>query len=189
MNTGKHVRVSRLLSAVLVLIIGFIFFGCTYSVNQYGSSLDTTDKIKQLQSPPLAVDKFESYRPDLKSIVCRANGVVATPDEVSFETYIERAFIDELKQANAYDPKSPAVVHGRLEEINFISSVGKGKWFMKLAVSSNTNPGYAVDSAYEFSANWVAFRACQQVAQAFVPAVQQLISQVVSDPRFKQLAQ
>jgi hypothetical protein len=93
-----------------------------------------------------------------------------------------------LRIAGAYDPKSTIIVHGRLEEINFNTTPGKGKWSLKLAISSKTNPGFTVDSAYEFSADWIYFNACQQVAQVFVPAVQQLIGQVVSDPRFKQLA-
>ncbi|HEY0913936.1 MAG TPA: hypothetical protein VGE22_03605, partial [Solimonas sp.] len=84
---------------------------------------------------------------------------------------------------------SPLVLKGRIEELDFNSNIGAGKWVMKMTLSSRTKPGYTVESQHEFSTNWVADKACQQVAQAFPPAVQQLIFKVVSDPRLKNLAQ
>ena len=187
MNADRHLLIPGFLRIVLILIIGFSISGC-YSINRYGVSADNVYKMKQLQSPPLAVEKFESSRPDLHSIFCRASALVSTPDDVSFESYIEQAFIDELKLAGAYDPKSTIVVHGRLEKVDFNTKPGNGKWSLKMAISSKTNPGFTVDSTYEFSANWMWMGACHQVAQTFVPAVQQLISKAISDPRFKQLA-
>ncbi len=187
MNTNRHLIIRGFLRIVFILIIGFSFSGC-YSINRYGVSTDNVDKMKQLQTASLSVEKFESYKPGLHSIICRGPAQVSTPDDISFESYIEQAFIDELKSAGVYDPKSTIVVHGRLEEIDFNTTPSKGRWSLKLAISSKTNQGFTVDSAYEFSADWTWFSACRQVAQDFVPAVQQLIGQVVSDPRFKQLA-
>ena len=88
------------------------------------------------------------------------------------------------------DLKTPYMRYRRLvEELDFNSNIGAGKWVISLSISSNKNNGYKVSSTYKFSTNWVADKACQQVAQAFVPAVQQLILKTISDPRFKALSQ
>ena len=47
--------------------------------------------------------------------------------------------------------------------------------------------GYQVKSIYEFSTNWVGDKACQQVAQAFEPAVEKLIKKIVEHPEFPSL--
>jgi hypothetical protein len=47
--------------------------------------------------------------------------------------------------------------------------------------------GYEVESSHEFSTNWVADKACQQVAQAFEPAVEELIEKIVEHPGFRSL--
>lgn len=187
MNTDRYLLIPSFLRIAVILLIGFIASGC-YSINRYTASADNVDKIKRIQSPALAIDKFESYKPDMHSIMCRFPALISTPNDVSFESYIEQAFIDELKLAGAYDPKSTIIGHGRLENIDFSTAPGKGRWSLKLALSSKTNSGFTVDSTYEFSADWMWFSACGQVAQTFVPAVQKLISQAVSDPRFRQLA-
>jgi hypothetical protein len=44
-----------------------------------------------------------------------------------------------------------------------------------------------ITSKHEFSTNWVADKACQQVAQEFSPAVQFLIRDLITNPKFKDL--
>ncbi|MAM88773.1 MAG: hypothetical protein CME36_15820 [unclassified Hahellaceae] len=156
-------------------------------MNPYGASVANVDQIRAAQVNPVAVSSFTSSKPGSSSIGCRAAGPVETADKSSFESYIEKAFIDELKLAGVYDPNSPLVINGHLEELDFNSSIGAGKWIMRLAVSTKEESGYTVESIHEFSTNWVADKACQQVAQAFAPAVQSLISKLVSDPRFQTL--
>jgi hypothetical protein len=56
-----------------------------------------------------------------------------------------------------------------------------------VSVSDGNGMSYQVNSIFNFSTNWVADKACQQVAQAFVPAVQNLIKDIVSKPEFKSL--
>jgi len=188
MNTEKHLLNRGFLRAVFIIIVCFSISGC-YSIKQYVASAENYDKVTTFKSRSLAVEKFESYEPGKKSVICRASAGVQTPNDVSFESYIEQAFIDELRLAGAYDPKSTIVVHGRLENIESSSGpIIKGIWSMRLAISSNSNPGFTVDSTYEFPVDWVFWEACDQVAKAFVHAVRQLINQVVTHPQFGQLA-
>ncbi len=172
----------------LITVAGLVcsmLSGCAYNVSPYGLSSNNIEKMKALQTKPVSVAKFESSKPGLNSITCRAAGPVTV--EGSFESYIEKAFIEELKIAGLYDAASPVVIKGRVDEIDFNSNIGAGKWLITLSLASKSSPAYKVNSAHEFSTNFVADKACQQVAQNFGQAVQKLIGDAVSDPQFKAL--
>jgi hypothetical protein len=163
-----------------------ILSGCAYNVSPYGASVKNVESIKSNNIKPVAVATFQSAKPGLASITCRAAGpVTVTP---SFEHYIEKAFIDELKLAGAYDPKSSITLSGKLEEVDFSSGITDGKWLFTLVVSNARNENFTTKSAFGFSGSFVADKACQETAQAFGPAVQKLVEDVVRDPKFKQIA-
>ena len=160
--------------------------GCAYNASQYGASVSNVEAIKTSRIKPVAVTQFTSSQPGLASITCRAAGPVTVSP--SFETYIEKAFIDELKLAGAYDPASNIKLAGKLEQVDFSSGMSDGNWSFTLTVSNNRNESLTTNSRFGFSGSFVADKACQEVAQAFGPAVQKLIEDVVRHPRFKQIA-
>lgn len=172
-----------------IVLAGFastLLSACGYNINPYGASVQNVETIKAQNIKPVAVSNFTTFEAGLNSIGCRAAGPVQTPNEMPFEKVIEKALIDELKLAGVYDTQAPLIIKGHLEYINFNSNIGSGKWSIKLNVSSNKNPeGFMVETQHEFSTNWVADKACQQVAQAFGPALQDLIGKVVAHPMFK----
>lgn len=160
--------------------------GCAFKTSPYGASVQNVEAIKATKLKPVAVASFKSSKPGLNSITCRAAGPVTV--EPSFESYIEKALIDELKLAGAYDPASPVRLSGTLEAVDFSSGMTDGKWTFALALANGRNESFTTKSSFGFSGSFVADRACQEVAQAFGPAVQQLIKDVVKNPQFVQVA-
>jgi hypothetical protein len=160
--------------------------GCAYRALPYGASASNVDSIRAVSIKPVSVGKFQSVKPGLSSIVCRAVGPVTV--EPSFESYIENAFVLELKQAGVYDPNSKLVINGKLEQIDFSSGMTDGNWAMELTISNSRNESYTTKSNFNFSGSFLGDKACGDVSQAFVPAVQKLIEGVIKDPRFKQIA-
>jgi len=144
------------------------------------------ESIKSLGIKPVAVESFSSTNPGQSSITCRAAGPVSVSP--SFENYIEKALIDELKLAGVYDPNSNFKLKGKLEEIDFSSGITDGKWLFTVTISNNKNESLTAKSIYGFSGSFVADKACQETAQAFSPAVQKLVEDIVRDPKFKQIA-
>ena len=68
------------------------------------------------------------------------------------------------------------------------SSVGAANWSLGLHLTSNSLPeGYNTEIKYPFTASFFADYACRDVAEAFAPAVQKLINEVVTAPQFMQL--
>ncbi|HEX5392872.1 MAG TPA: hypothetical protein VFW68_06320 [Rhodocyclaceae bacterium] len=170
----------------LALISTALLSGCAYNVSPYGASVKNVDSIKSLGIKPIAVESFQSSQPGRSSITCRAAGPVAVSP--SFENYIEKALIDELKLAGAYDPTSQLVLKGKLEEVDFSSGITDGKWLFTVTISNARHESFTTKSVFGFSGSFVADKACQETAQAFAPAVQKLVEDVVRDPSFRKIA-
>lgn len=170
----------------LLLALTTIVSGCAFNASPYGASVQNVEAIKLSNVKPIAVAPFTAAKPGLSSITCRAAGSVKV--QPSFETYIEKALIDELKLAGAYNPSSAITLSGKLDEVDFSSGMTDGKWTFSLTVSNNRNESFTTKSSLPFKGSFVADKACQEVAQAFGPSVQKLIQDVVQHPQFKQLA-
>jgi hypothetical protein len=109
---------------------------------------------------------------------------------MSFEGYIQKALADELKVAGMFDDKAPrTTLSGAVEQLAFSSSRGLtgGEWDITLRVRSSNGKSVLVSEHYEFESGFVADTACKQTAEAYFPAVQNLIGKLVKAPEFKSL--
>ncbi len=163
-----------------------ILSGCAYNVAPYGASVQNVEAIKTYNLKPVSIGKFQSSKPGNTTITCRAAGPVTVSP--SFEGYIEKAFIDELKLAGIYDASSPLVLTGKLEQVDFSSGMTDGNWSFTLTLTNARNESFTTNSKFDFSGSFSADKACQEVAQAFGPAVQKLVASVVQDPKFRLIA-
>lgn len=160
----------------------------TYMPQRYSISADTNVALKTLGAGNINVGTFKG--PTGFDNSCRAAGPIAPPDNVSFEGYIQKALADELKVAGAFDDKSPKItLTGSLDQLSFSSSRGLtgGVWDLGLTVRSSNGKSTYVSEHYEFNSGFVADTACKQTAEAYLPAVQNLIGKLVKAPEFKAL--
>jgi hypothetical protein len=124
-----------------------------------------------------------------ESPLCRLMGPVKVAPGKSLSQYVKDAFQEELFLAQVYSPNAASIISGEIQSLSF-SSVSPANWKISMKVSSNNNPnGYSVSVDYPFSTSWDAISACKNVADAFGPAVQELLKQVVSHQQFTSLAQ
>lgn len=172
--------------AVYALAGAMLVSGCAYNASPYGASVKNVDLIKISGIKQVAVAPFTSAKPGLSTITCRAAGPVTVSP--NFESYIEKAFIDELKLAGAYNPNATTKLTGKLNEVDFSSGMTDGKWIFSVTVSNERNESFTTNSTFPFSGSFVADKACQEVAQAFQPAVHKLIEDIVLNGQFKQIA-
>ena len=170
----------------VIIAVSTLATGCAYNSAPYGASRQNVEKIKTAKIPPVSVGTFSAATPGQSSITCRAAGPVTV--KPSFAGYIQEAFTDELKLAGAYDANAKTVLSGKLDEVDFSSGITDGKWRFKLTLSNNKSQSFTTESVFPFSGSFVADKACQEVAQAFSPAVQKLIEDVIQNPQFRALA-
>ncbi len=178
-------RTKLLVCGLAALVLG----GCsTYMPQRYSISADNNVALKSIGAGNINVGPFKG--PAGFDNSCRAAGPIAPPDNMSFEAYIQKALADELKVAGMFDDKQPKVtLTGTVEQLAFSSSRGLtgGSWDIGLRVNSSNGKSTFVSEHYEFNSGFVADTACKQTAEAYLPAVQNLIGKLVKDPAFKTL--
>ncbi|MDN5843462.1 MAG: hypothetical protein L0H54_08470 [Alcaligenaceae bacterium] len=176
---------------VAVIALG-VLAGCsTYSTNRYASSTHNAMLLAPLKGGQVQVGEFTSSVKNKKTggdqteIMCRAVGPVRTPDGESFADYIRNAMVDEMKVAEVYAPSAPTVISGNLDAIDFSSGIGH--WTMSLTLTSNNGKSMTMNEKYPYKISYWGQTACFLTAQAFVPAVQDLVGKAVLSAEFNGL--
>ncbi|GFD88617.1 hypothetical protein KUL152_08430 [Tenacibaculum sp. KUL152] len=172
-----------LVSAIIVGVSGC----STYSVNRYAVSVDNISSLKSVANSNINVGAFNAIGESKTSIMCRGVGPIKTPDGQSFENFIRKAFIDELTMAGVMDPNAPITLTGTLDSIDFSSA--SGSWDIAMTISSSNGNAISVTESYEFTSSFYGETACNQTAQALMPAVQNLIGKIVQDKGFSKLVE
>lgn len=168
---------------ILALSIVLLMSGCsTYSTGRYSISTDNVMALRSLNGKTLNVGSFTATNAGQKEIMCRGVGPIKTPDGEPFAEFIRKAFLDELKISNSYSPTSSLTLTGNLEAIDFSSA--NGTWNLLLSVKSTNGKSMLVSESYPFTTSFVGETACNQTAQAFIPAVQNLVGKVVRSNDF-----
>lgn len=172
-----------------ILLSCLVLSACaTPTVSRYAASTDNVVALRSLKLSGIGVGPFaEPTKDDTK---CRGIGQVRLQDGKTHAQYIQGALRDELRLADAYAEADPSVtLSGRLVAINSSSGLGssKGVWSITLQLDSSNGKSMTVEESYNFRSGFAASAACNNVAQAFTPAVQDLIAKVISSPEFPAL--
>lgn len=171
----------------LLLIAGLVSTGCSsYNVSKYSASIENINSMKSIKRK-VNVGDFTAKVKGQSKIMCRGAGDVGFPNKMTFAQYIKDAFTSELKFAEKFDPKSKITINGYLNEVDFNSNIGTANWILKLEATSSNSKKIIINTKYEFEGSFVADRACSEVAQAFIPAVQKLINDTIKHKNFKNL--
>ena len=180
----------RLIPAVITFSM-LILAGCsTTNSIPYKASTSNVISIQETleaQGKKISIGNISPAAGVEESPVCRLMGPVNVAPGKTLSQYIKEAFQEELFMARVYSPSAPAVINGTIKSLNF-SSVSPANWSITMAVNSNKSAGYTVSVNYPFNTSWDAMSACKNVANAFGPAVQELLKQVVTHPQFATLA-
>lgn len=166
----------------------FILVGCeTTTSRSYTPSTKNVLAMQEKINSESAVKLKDFQQPkNAGTLTCRLSGPVDVSPGMTEAGYIEEALRTELFMAKVYDAKSTNELNGTLNSFSF-SSISPAKWTLNFTIYSGKSKGYTVESTYPFNTSFSAWGACKNVADAFAPAVQQLISDVVNHPKFEKL--
>ena len=171
---------------VVLVMLGLLVAGCEdYSAPRYSMSADSQVALKGLGTVRINVGDF--HEPKQFGPGCRAAGPITASDKLGFAAYIRKALVDELKVAGLYNETSAVTLTGEVDKLAFSSTVGS--WDIGLVVTSSNGKSLAVEEHYSFPTAFAAVNACKRVADAYAPAVQDLIQKLVSSPAFRSLIQ
>lgn len=160
--------------------------GCdTYATSRYSINADSVMALRQFNGRTVNVGAFTAAAPGQSEIVCRAVGPIKTPDGEPFSEYVRKALVDEMKIAGIYSPTAPISITGRLEQADFGST--SGTWTLALTLASSNGATLTENETYKFTTSFAAVTACREAANAFMPAVQNLVARAVRNPSFQRL--
>lgn len=177
-----------MLKSVLTLVLLMVSAsGCfsTYAVNRYGISVDNIVALREMNAGSVQVGRFTASQPGLKEIMCRAVGPIKTPDNETYADYVRKALLDDLRMANKHASSSPVTLTGNLDAIIFNPAMGV--WTLGLTIQSSNGHWIRESRPSVFTASHSGETACGQTAQAFMPAVQDLLGHVIRSPAFPRL--
>lgn len=123
----------------------------------------------------------------MEDSMCRMAGDVELPGDQDWAGYVHAALRSELLMAERYveDPKSAGVrIEGTLQKATFNSN--QGYWDLALHLKFPDGSRLREEVRYDFKASFVATDACDGVADAYAPAVRQLVGEVVTNPTFRE---
>jgi len=175
-------------AAIAVCLSAILLGGCsTYAANRYTPSTDNVVTLRDMEIKPIDVGQIEYDAEKPNELMCRAVGPIQTPDKESFGEFVRGALVDELRMAEKYDENSDVRLSGELREFTFSSN--QGYWSIRLYLESNNSQSMEVAERYEYTTSFYGETACNQTAQAMMPAVQDLVNRIVTSPEFRELAQ
>lgn len=160
----------------------------SYSPQRYTAVPDNTPVLQAISAGKIKVEAFILSTPF--DAICRGGANIDPPINMSFQQYLQIALADELKMAGIYDEKNPNVVlSGSIEKLSFSSTKGltNGEWDIGLKVTSSNGKAAYVSEHFQFESAFEGSSACRRTAEAFLPAVQNLIAKRVRGEQFRAL--
>ena len=179
-------------SIVLSIILGIsvvVLSGCeTTSSRPYTASTENILMFQGILLNTNAKLKLGAFTENkaISDLTCRLMGPVDVSPGKSKADYIKEAMQTELFMAQVYDVNGEVELTGNLNSIDF-SSISPASWTIDFSISSNKHGGYKVTTNYPFKTSYSAYSACSNVADAFGPAVQQLIRDIINHSQFGEL--
>jgi hypothetical protein len=172
----------RALLAVWIIALA----GCeTMVAPRYSVTGDNNLAVKALGVTNVGVGDFTG--PAAFDSNCRLLGPLQAADGLTHTQYIRKAFEEEFKIGGIYAAATPSVVlTGQVTQMEFSSTRGVtgGVWTIALTLTSSNGRKMSAAENYEFPSGFAAPTACKQTAEAFAPAVQNLVGKFVRSPEF-----
>jgi hypothetical protein len=186
----RGLKMRQIVKICAVTAAAFVMVGCstTNSIPYKASTSNviTIQNTLKASNTKVTLGTFSLSNGVEEELMCRLMGPVKVAPGKTMSTFIKEAFQEELFLAQAYDTNAPVKIEGQIQKMSF-SSVSPANWEISMRVSSNKSPGYTVAVKYNYDTSFDAWSACKNVADAFAPAVQELLRQVVTNPQFNQL--
>lgn len=175
-----------IVGAVLWCLFALAVGGCgpTITSRYYPSAKNAIAlrDLAALRPQSLVVGNFDGG-PD--SVSCRLFPI-SPPDRQSFAEFIRGAFIDELSLAGlAVADKAGVEFRGSIKAIDVNCNVGTGLWTIAFEYSVGGKPPVLAKADYEFEGAYLGDMVFNNAKQALVPAVQELIRQIVTSAEFQ----
>jgi hypothetical protein len=179
----------KVITLSLIVAATVLMSGCANKVPTYSNTPQNMRAVKSVAATaaPINIGNFTSTNEGESKVMCRLATPVGTPDGMTFAKYIEDALSTEMEMGNMIDPKSKITITGNLESIYGSTVLGNAYWEFKIKVTSSNGKSINVTSRYDYESSFTAYSACTEMQRSYLPAVQELVNKIVTNPQFTEL--
>ncbi|GEM_PF-3399148 len=194
--------IKRNIWLLLVLMATLVLNGCgaiaamvvnpsTDKMLDYNVSVENQSLLQTYSSKKYRINigKFTDASESNKTVKCRLMTSVHPPKDESYAKYIEHAFQKEFTDAKLYNPRSNVTISATINEIHGGTVYGDAYWSFDLTLASSNGVSYRFKSTYEYESSISAAYACSDMYKTFPLALQKLIHDAVTQPKFARLLQ
>lgn len=177
----------------IVLMLAFALGACssvlTYMPPHYSVTADNTTAIKRFGGGNISIGPFKNTA-EFDNDCGITAGSVVMPDKLSFEDYIRKGLVEELKTAGMFNDTAPKItLSGTVDQLSFFSRryIYTSTWYIGLLVNSSNGKSVHVTDQYNFVTGTGSQADCQKIADSYLPAVQKILGKFIDSPEFKSL--
>jgi hypothetical protein len=167
--------------AALILLAGCAVFK---TVPHYTPDPENAEIVRKAIDAPVNVGEFSdaSYR---KELTCRSLAIVEAPDSWSYADVIRYALIDELAQAQRYDPDAPVTITAQLDRIDFETE--KGTWIIRMTLASSNGKTMTIEQRHTWDSPAFGEWACTRAVSRYMSVLTQFMKRLLASPEFAEL--
>lgn len=167
--------------AAITLISGCSIFK---TVPRYTPDPENIQALQAVVETPVNIGAFTdaSFR---KELTCRSLAILKAPDNWTYADVIRYALIDELTQAERYNPESPVTITALLNRIDFETE--QGSWIITMTLTSSNGQSMTIEEKHSYNGILFGEIACSQAAGNYMPTLKKFIKNLLMSPEFAEL--
>lgn len=162
---------------LILPIIALLLSGCSVPFPVYSVSGENVGLIRTL---PVNIQVGE-FLGSQKEVTCRLQPI-GPEGNATFASYIQKALRDEVLIAGN-SPRSRTVqITGTVKSVDVSCGIITASWTIDVDISVNGGPPVTIRTVKTFDGNYVGAVVATRAYQAFVPTIQQLVNEILSNP-------
>jgi hypothetical protein len=158
-------------------VSALLLSACSVPFPVYSISGENVGMIRNLPVN-VQVGEFQGVQ---KEVTCRLQPI-GPEGNATFATYIQKAIRDEVLIAGNTPRGQTVQISGTVKNVDLSCGIITGSWTIDVDVSVNGGPPFPIRSVKTFDGNYMGTVVATRAYQAFVPAVQQLVRDILSSP-------
>jgi hypothetical protein len=163
---------------VLVLSIAAVLLSaCSVPFPVYSISGENVGLIRNL---PVNV-QVGAFQGTQKEVSCRLQPI-GPEGNATFASYVQKALRDEVLIAGNTPRSETVQITGTVKSVDVSCGIITGSWTIDVDISVNGGAPVPIRTVKTFDGNYVGAVVATRAYQAFVPSIQQLVHDILSNP-------
>ncbi len=160
-----------------LMVTALLLSACSVPFPVYSISGENVGLIRNL---PVNVQVGE-FQGTQKEVTCRLQPI-GPEGNATFAAYIQKALRDEVLIAGNTPRPQTVQLTGTVKYIDVSCGIITGTWTIDVDISVNGGPPVPIRTVKTFDGNYVGGVVATRAYQAFVPSIQQLVHDILSNP-------